>query len=264
MFKKVMQAVKSTVGAATLLVLVTCGGGPTTPSPAVIQQSLPVTMTTTHYVFRYADGDSVQSERQERYHDWAIARLGLTLDRPIAYHKYRDRAHMKAVTGKETNGWADPATYAIHSIWPWDNHEVVHVMTALIGRPTDFFNEGIAVSMQMDPQTGRLEAYWSSRAVHDWAHAFRWNRELPRLADMVETNAFRRLDDVKSYPMAGSFVAFLIEERGMDRVKNFFTTGSRTASVADIERQFSAAFGMTLQESETRWHGYLDARYGAR
>ncbi len=259
-----MNAGQLTVGAAALLVLVSCGGGPNSPSPVATEQSLPVTVTTPHYVFRHADGDGVQSERQERYHEWAVNRLGLTLERPITYFKYRDRAHMQSVTGRVTNGWADPATYAIHSIWPWDNHEVVHVMTALVGRPTDFFNEGIAVAMQMDPQGGRMEAFWSSRAMHEWAHTFRLNGELPRLADMVETSAFRRLDDVKSYPMAGSFVGFVIDDRGMDRMKSFFRAGSREASRAEIERQFSAAFGLTLPDAEARWHAYLDARYGVR
>lgn len=39
----------------------------------------------------------------------------------------------------------------LHTIWPFDNHEVVPVLTAPIGRPSDFFNEGIAVSFQTDP-----------------------------------------------------------------------------------------------------------------
>ena len=66
---------------------------------------------------------------------------GISLDRRITYYKYRDRSHMSSVTGQVTNGWADPPAFAIHTIWPWDNHEVVHVMTALIGRQPDFFNE---------------------------------------------------------------------------------------------------------------------------
>ena len=91
---------------------------------------------------------------------------------------------MQQMTAKVTNGWADPATFAVHPIWPWDNHEVVHVITALFGRPSDFFNEGIAVAMSVD-QNGRWES----------ALTFRSHGELPRLSDMVETDAFRRLDD---------------------------------------------------------------------
>ena len=102
---------------------------------------------------------------------------------------------MQQMTAKVTNGWADPATFAVHSIWPWDNHEVVHVITALFGRPSDFFNEGIAVAMSVDPQNGRWESMWQSQPSHTWARTFRSHGELPRLSDIVETDAFRRLDD---------------------------------------------------------------------
>ena len=102
---------------------------------------------------------------------------------------------MSSVTGKVTNGWADPPAFAIHTIWPWDNHEVVHVMTALVGRPTDFFNEGIAVAMSVDLQSDRLEPMWQSQTVHAWAANFRTNSQLPRLPDIVETDSFRQLDD---------------------------------------------------------------------
>lgn len=189
-----------------------------------------------------------------------IAQLGIAVERPIVYYKYRDRTHMQQVTGKVTNGWADPPSYAVHSIWPWDNHEVVHVVTALVGRSSDFVNEGIAVAMQVDPQHGIWEPMWNSRSIHSWASDYRRGQQMPALADMIETDAFRKLDDTRSYPMAGSFVRFMIDERGMEAMKAFFRAGSRDAKRADIEREFSAVFGMSMQDAETRWHAFLDAR----
>ena len=100
---------------------------------------------------------------------------------------------MQQMTAKVTNGWADPATFAVHPIWPWDNHEVVHVITALFGRPSDFFNEGIAVAMSVDRRTGGGSR--QSQPSHTWARTFRSHGEPPRPSDIVETDAFRRLDD---------------------------------------------------------------------
>ena len=214
-------------------------------------------MTTPNYVFRFAQGDRVETERQERYHEWVVARLGIPLNRRITYYKYRDRSHMSSVTGKVTNGWADPPAFAIHTIWPWDNHEVVHVMTALVGRPTDFFNEGIAVAMSVDLQSGGLDPIWQSQTVHAWAANFRANGELPRLSDIVETDAFRQLDDNRSYPIAGSFLSFMLDSHGIEPMKQFFRNGSREARRADIEREFSAAFGITLSDAEGQWHQFL-------
>lgn len=236
--------------------LVSCGS-PSAPSSAELDSALPGETTTPDYVFRYSENDRVEPERQERYHEWVVARLGVSLDRRITYYKYRDRSHMSSVTGKVTNGWADPPAFAVHTIWPWDNHEVVHVMTALVGRPTDFSNEGIAVAMSIDLQNDRLEPIFQSQTAHAWAANFRTNGQLPRLPDIVETDSFRQLDGNRSYPIAGSFVHFMVESRGIEPMKQFFRNGSREARRADIERVFSAAFGMTLSDAEGQWHQFL-------
>ena len=94
--------------------LVSCGS-PSAPSSDELDRALPGETTTEHYLFRYSQGDRVEPERQERYHEWVVARLGLSLDRRISYYKYRDRSHLSSVTGTVTNGWADPPAFAIHT-----------------------------------------------------------------------------------------------------------------------------------------------------
>ena len=247
--------------AATSVVLYTgCGSSPGAPSATTLDAALPVRSTSAHYVFHTAQGDAVAPDAQEQYHGWMVAQFGITIDKPIEYYKYRDRAQMEQVTGRQTNGWADPPAFAVHTIWPWDNHEVVHVVTALIGRPTDFFNEGIAVAMQVDPQHDVFEPMWSSRSVHAWAWDIYRLNQLPSLPETVETDAFRKLDDARSYPTAGSFMRYMLDDRGMEPMKAFFRSGSRDDKRADIEREFSAAFGSSLQDAATRWHAFLQER----
>ena len=65
--------------------LIAACGSPTAPSPAhQVSNALPVQTTTAHSVFSHVDGDRVDPERQEIYHDWVVTRLGLSLDRRIA------------------------------------------------------------------------------------------------------------------------------------------------------------------------------------
>ncbi len=52
----------------------------------------------------------------------------------------------------------------------------------------------------------------------------------------------------------------MVDDRGMDNMKEFFRACPRDAPGVDIEREFTAAFGVTLQDAEARWHNYLDAR----
>jgi hypothetical protein len=60
--------------------------------------------------------------------------------------------------------------------------------------------------------------------------------------------------------MAGSFMKFMLDDRGMEPMKAFFRTGSRSDTRAEIEREFNTAFGLSLQDAETRWHRFLQDR----
>ena len=117
--------------------------------------------------------------------------------------------------------------------------------------------------MSVDLQSGGLDPMWQGRTVHTWAATFRATGLLPRIADIVETGAFRGLDANRSYPIAGSFVFFLIESRGMEQTRQFFRTGSRDSRRSDVEGQFSAAFQLTLGEAETQWLDFVARKIAA-
>ena len=143
-----MQFAKLVFGAA-ILAAVACGNSPAGPTAS---EPLPPVSESSSMRYYHEPGDSVEVARQEVFNTWALERLGIAVPQKIEYRKYRSRADMGRYTGNSTtNGFAEPERFRFHTIWPWDNHEVVHVYTALIGRPSDFFNEGIAVSFQTDP-----------------------------------------------------------------------------------------------------------------
>jgi len=53
--------------------------------------------------------------------------------------------------------------------------------------------------------------------------------------------------------------AFMLRERGMPAMRNFFRASTRDDSLALIQTRFSAAFGWTLTEAEGRWRTALVA-----
>ncbi len=236
-------------------VLGACGsGGPTEPTAG---DRLSDSAASAHVDFHFSSGDGVDAARQEAFHEWAVQQLGVTMPARLQYNKYRDRTHMQRVTGHLTNGWADPPAFTVHTIWNFDAHEAVHVYTDLIGRPSDFFNEGIAVALTYDPLAGRFTSLWNSTPITDIARGFLRNGTLPALASMTETEPFRRLPDQTSYPVAGSFVSFVLDDRGMAAMKTFFRTSSRQDTQATIETRFRDAFALTLAEAEARWRAFL-------
>jgi len=254
-----MLRLRAGLSAALLIAsaLAGCGGGssPTAPDPGQETAPLSLSLETASYVFHYSEGDGVDAERQEALHEWATAQLGVAPGRKVQYFKYRSLAHMGSLTGRIANGWADPEAFEVHSIFRWNAHEAIHVYSALIGRPSDFFNEGLAVAMATDPLAGIYVPRWNGISVHTWArqHA---STLLP-LESMVTTPDFRSLDDATSYPQAGSFVAYLIETHGIGAVASLFAAGTRDDSKGRILSDFQRSFGVSLEQAERDWRGFL-------
>jgi hypothetical protein len=243
-----------------LTAAIACGGSTGTPAGPSSAPPLPFAAESANFRIYYAPGDSVQVERQEAFHAWAILRLGVVVPRKIEYRKYTSRDDMGARTGTyNTNAYAEPAQFTIHTLWSWDNHETIHIYTALIGRPSDFFNEGIAVAFQIDPLSGDFEPRFNGEQVHDAARRYRQLGLLVLpLSRIVSTSDFRGISDsTLSYRKAGSFVAFLITRFGIDRVLQLFRTGTRDDALGTIRMRFEQAFGTTLEKAEADWLAFV-------
>jgi hypothetical protein len=239
-----------------LLLAAAACGGPTAPS----KTPLPVSSESASFRYHYAAGDSVDVEWQERYHAWAVGELGLQMPQKIDYHKYRSRQEMGDHTGKyDTNGFAETDKFAIHTLWPKDNHEVVHVYTARVGRPSDFFNEGMAVAFQTDPAAGNYASVFNNQEVHQACRQYMQGGTLVLpLSRVVASEDFRALSDqVLSYRQAGSFMRFLIDRHGVPKVLEFFRASGRTDSVAMIRERFLTVFGESLDAADVAWQTLL-------
>lgn len=237
------------LGAVAVVLLSGCGGGPT--DPAEITRALTQRSSTADITFHYSEGDAVDAEWQQRFHEWATGRLGVRLPGRLQYFKYLDRAQLEAITGRSTNGFAEPGESRVHSIWRTDGHEALHVYTALLGRPSDFFNEGIAVALNVDPSGTAPQ--WNGMHVHEHVAMLRRTNRFVPLSEMLTTESFRRVDSWRSYGEAGSFIHFMIREHGIERMLTLFRTGSRDDSHSTIREQMRALWGMPVAEAERRW-----------
>jgi hypothetical protein len=233
-----------------------CGGSPTGPSPNA--QTLPTIGETTNYVLRASGSDTINAEWQERYHAWATATLSVTPRQKVVYNKYTSRAHMQSLIGVgNTNAWADPAAYAIHTIWPIDNHEVVHLFTATWGSPGALVNEGMAVAFQIDPARDLIPR-WSGTPLHDLTRQFRQQGRFVPLAQLTETASFRSHDSNVTYPESGSFMRWLIDQHGLDRVRALYARAAGPNEAADgVRAAFAAVYGQSLAELEQAWLAFL-------
>jgi hypothetical protein len=233
-------------------------GSPTGPSAA---GRLSETLETLSFVFRFSTGDAVDPSWQQAFSDWVVVALDVRVPQRLVYNKYRNRAQLGDLTGHVgTNGFAEPASFTLHTIWPYDNHEVTHVYVGLFGHPVALFDEGIAVAHQIDPTGGDFTPRWSGIEPHDWAKTFRRDGRLAPLDRMLATADFRLLDANVTYPEAGSFVRFLLDTYGLDRLKQLVGGESMDDTADTVRRQFQAVYDRAIANVERDWWAMIDAR----
>ena len=246
------------LGCTLALATAACGASPTTPSSSFTSFALVVGAETAAFEYRYAPNDSVNVDWQEAYHRWATAALEILTPRRIRYNKYLSRQHMASLIGTgNTNGFANAELFEIHTIWPTDNHEVVHLYSSAFGRPVALWSEGLAVALQTDPASGDFVPRWSRVPVDDHARTFRAQGRLIPLTELRTTEGFRRFDANVTYPEAGSFVRFVLNTCGLAGVKRLFGSGSPADTADSVSAQYESACGQTLQDAERAWLSML-------
>jgi hypothetical protein len=235
-----------------------CGGGVTGPSAP----PLPLFAETAHFRFYAEAGDRIDTNWEEQYHAWATAQLGLTLTQKITYNKYTSRPDMGDHTGNySSNGFAQPDTLTLYTLWPTDNHEVVHLYTSQFGRTPGLFNEGIAVAFQVDPVAGDFVTRFNGVAVDDACRTyFQAGTLLLPLSRIAQTSDWVGLtDSVLAYREAGSFMRFLLDTYGVDRVLQFFRMSTTDDPLPAIDAHLVQAVGRSLEQLEAEWLRYLGA-----
>ena len=191
---------------------------------------------------------------QDSYYEWLLVALQLQPSPRLDYFKYRDRAHLLAVTGRSTNGFAEPGTTRFHTIWPTDNHEGVHTLAILqIGWPPALFNEGIAVAHQTDPAQGILTPRWNGTDVHALARQYDAAGRLPALSSLLRSSDFFTFDSNVMYPCAGSFVRYLIDTYGLASLKTYFAAATFDDAASVTESRFLAAYGRSVGSLWEEW-----------
>lgn len=248
-----LRAWKESAGAVLLAVsLAACDDGPASPTPA----ATPLTELTSsrHYVIHSAPGDRVDTAWQDGYYEWLLTALELQDNGRLEYFKYQDRGHLRALTGRDTNGFADPGTNRFHTIWPSDNHEGVHTLVILqIGHPPALFNEGVAVAHQVDPSSFSLRPQWNRTDLDLLARGFAAAGRIPALPSLLASTDFFRLDVEVTYPLAGSFVRYLLDEHGLRPFKQYVAAARFDDAPARTELLFEAAYGRSLASAWDAW-----------
>lgn len=214
-----------------------------------------------HFVFHLTDGDTVDTTWQEAFGAWVTEALGITPEAPLDYLKYRDDAHMRRVTGRSCCFAENPPSRRFHTIWKRDNHEMIHVLVARAwGRAPGLFNEGLAVAHHANPLPATFapgQPHWGGVPVHDLAGARRAAGTVPSLDDLLDSEEFFRYPSADVYPLAGSFVRFVLDSVGIAPMRTYFHSAGVNDSPPRTRQRFAAAFGAPLDDWWAAWLAQL-------
>ncbi|MFZ0392648.1 MAG: hypothetical protein WBX09_15390 [Terracidiphilus sp.] len=247
-----LRFLRSAAFLSVAFIPVTCGSR--RPS---LEKVLTITETSAHYIYHYSPGDHVDSASVEAFYDWMSAQLHVEYGRKIHFYKFTDEREKELLTGRGGNADSDPGKGALYTIWPTDSHETTHLLTSMIGIPTPFLNEGFAVANQADPLDHRYTARWNGYSPHHWAKQFLQAGSVPALEHLLYRSTFERSDASIAYPVAGSFVLFLIEKHGLPKVLQMFPGARFSDSPAVTMSRFSQVFGQPFGEAENNWRAFL-------
>jgi hypothetical protein len=234
-----------------------CTDSPTAPPDPF--RNLTERLETVHFIFHYAPGDYVEAERSEAFAEWAIAYLDVTPPKKIDYYKSKEWEDQYAVSG--SGGRARSRFYEVWTRFPYHPHECAHLFASQFGFPTQFFLEGVAVALQLDPLNNCYESWdWrTGEMTDDVVRRYKAEGSLYPLTSIIDTDSFWAADNVlKCYRQAGSFVSFLIAKHGLEKLKQVYGCVQYEDPPDVALEKFETVYGMPLQEAETRWLDFLD------
>jgi hypothetical protein len=220
-----------------------CGSDPAGP-----ESELTMSATSSGFVYHWTPGDEEpDTAYQERHLAWVLEGLGIIPDRRLEYFKYRDATQLERLTGHDRgSGFAEDGTYRFHSVYARENHEYVHALvSAQVGTPPALFSEGIAVAHHGASLVGSFDGdpLWNGASARDRVRLLQSIGGLPDMSEILENEAFQRLPADVTYPVAGLFVRYLLDEAGAAPLLALIASCPRGAAAPTIRARFRDAYG---------------------
>lgn len=171
---------------------------------------------------------------------------------------YESREQKRRLTGAAGTQFAKPWLGQIHVDdrgfpHPVLKHELAHLVAGTIGRPPFGVS---AVALGLLPVVGLVEgaavaADWppGELSVHEQARAMRLLGLAPPLERILSATGFYGESASRAYTYAGSFVRWLVQERGPAAFARLYRDGD-----------FEAAYGESLEALVAAWEEWIDAQ----
>ena len=214
-----------------------------------------------HYSFHYVAGSAAERDRQQlgAVAEAALRRITAVLDMP-----YEGRMDVYLIPrvfwqgGAAYGGKQQLVSYLARNYtgvetWSYFTHEGTHALAQDLlqqgeGGPDGVLVEGLAV--------WATDGHYRQEPIDVRAAVTAASEDYIPLADL-RAGPFYDFQHEISYIEAASFVKFLVENYGLDRLKELY--GRATGEAAQDEALVKELYGQSYADLETAWLDYLDS-----
>jgi hypothetical protein len=211
------------------------------------------TNETENFTFHWMTGSEYpggSNEYQQELFDNYATRLGIPIaERPMIFHfLYPDSAALFEAIGSKAPKKSFWDSREVHSIFPVDDHEIIHILTNPYGILPFGMTEGTAFYL-----IGR----YKDQLVQSLAYELLQDDKLPAIRSVIEPFSMRQMDPDIVIPTAATFVGFLMEFGGTQRYLEFHGAANNKRSFEEFRKAFEDVYERSIEETEAAWRQIL-------
>jgi hypothetical protein len=227
-----------------------------------IQEVLGGRLETEHFIIYYAQTPEIEhdlwliAEDHELRYAEVVAEIGAAPSDKLESYYFASSEQKAELFGARNVEMAKPWRHAIyidHRAFPHTSlrHEIAHAVASAFGDPifglaakdvvliSPGLVEGLAVALDWPGNYDRLTPHEAVRVMQVMGVQ-------PTIKELLSINFFT-VSPARSYQTAGSFLHFLLEKYGPDRLRELYRSGG----------DFTGAYAMPLAELEHQWRDMI-------
>jgi len=190
-----------------------------------------------------------------RHQEWMDVDVVAWRGRRIKSFVYPNSDAQQRLLGSHNTMIARPWTHEFHIRWSEYaegalSHEMAHIVSASFGGALlQLPTQGPVVPSigMLEGLAGAAESTASELDHHTASAAMRRLNKAPDLRSLFNPAGFWSQPSRRVYTLMGSFVKYLVEAHGIDKLKAAYTNGD-----------FQAAYGRSIDDLVTEWEGFID------
>jgi hypothetical protein len=187
-------------------------------------------------------------EQQQAVFDQYCRQLGITSEERISYFFYPDTTTIRDILSLKGDFYVSWNDGEIHSIKPVNSYEIIHLILDPFGTPPKSVCEGTAFYLQ---------GGFLGQPIHSTAAMLLMRKELPSLTSMIDYNRFVNQSVSITMPAMTSFVAFIVETWGVEKLIKLYQSARGTNVYATFGPSFESVYGLPASDAEFQWRQFL-------